>query len=227
MSITKSRLKKGKLTLTPDGGIAVDFSCQPTNVTLSTDYEEDGEVLEVLCGDSDAPTLKTGRTLKVTAVQDFDDPNGFINFLWDNETEVVAFTWTPNSDGGPTYTGRVQCRLGDIGGDVAAQLTSDLELPVIGEVDRAFPAAPTFTAEEDTTDSTRMTVKVTVTANGPAAIAFGDARDKGDDTTDTPDAGTATHLYTEPNTFTIKVTGQSGASATRSVTLPYADGGGG
>lgn len=227
MTITKSRLKKGKLTLTPEGGgTPVDFSCQPTNVTLSTDYEEDGEVLEVLCGDQDAPTLKTGRVLKITAVQDFDDPTGLLNFLWDNETLVVGFVWQPNSDGGPTYSGRVQCRLGDIGGDVNAQLTSDLELPVIGEVDRTFPATPVFTVTEDATDVSRMTAKVTINSGGPAAIGFGDSADRSDDTTDTANGGTASHKYSAEETFVVKVTGKGGASATKSVTVPYTGGGG-
>lgn len=144
MSITKSRVKKGKLTFTPPGGTPtpVDFSCQPTNVTIATDYNESGDATEVLCGDVDVPEVSAVRTLKLSAIQDFDDPKGLQAFLLANEGNTVAFEWVPNADGGPTFAGTVQCRVGDIGGDVAASLTSDLELPISEWTPPTWPTPP-------------------------------------------------------------------------------------
>lgn len=154
MTIVRSRVKTGVLTLTPAGGTAVDFSCQPTNVTISTEYEEEGEMLEVLCGDIDPPETTSARTLKITQVQDFDNAEGLQNFLLDNENTVIDYSWTPNSDGGPTYSGTCQARIGDIGGDVAAQITSDIEMPIV-TFERTYPtpeAAPVASAKTGGTD---------------------------------------------------------------------------
>lgn len=139
MTIIKSRVKKGTLSFTPGTGEAIDFSCQPTSVVIATEYEEEGEALEVLCGDAEAATVSPSRSLNITALQDFDNKSGLQAFLFTNEGTSVAFEWKPNSDGGPTYSGNCQCRVGDIGGEVAAQLTSDLELPIAGDVAITYP----------------------------------------------------------------------------------------
>ncbi|GIG64259.1 hypothetical protein [Phytomonospora endophytica] len=224
MSITKSRVKKGKLTFTGTDGVEVDFSCQPTNVTIGTDYDESGDTVEVLCGDTDVPEVTTSRKLKVTAIQDFDSPEGFQAFLLANEGRVVEFEWLPNADGGPTFSGTVQCRVGDIGGDVASSLTSDLELPISRWDPPQWPniPKPVFTVAEDKTDTDRKTAKVTITSGGPAAIGFGDT-DTADDTVATADGAAVTHKYTETGELTITVSNKGGGT-TQTVTIPFTDG---
>ena len=123
-TITESKLKNGRLTL---GG--VEFSCQPTNVTISSDYEEDGDPVEVLCGAGLPAATTVSKTLKITAIQDFTNPTGFMRYLREHELETVAFVWqaTPAAE---TASGTVQCRLGDWGGDVGKRLTTAPELPI-------------------------------------------------------------------------------------------------
>lgn len=133
-TITESKLHDGLLTLA-----GVEFGCQATNVTITTDYNEDGDPLPVLCG-AELPVATTAsKTLKITAVQDFDDPAGFMRYLRDHELETIAFTWqaSPESE---TAAGSVQIRQGDWGGDVKKRLTTAPELPVIGDINWTAPA---------------------------------------------------------------------------------------
>ena len=47
---------------------------------------------------------------------------------------AVAFEWVPGpADTSPAYTGTVQIRAVEVGGDVATQLTTDAEFPCIGQ----------------------------------------------------------------------------------------------
>jgi hypothetical protein len=127
---TESKLKTGSLTL---GDAAVEFACQATNVIISTEYTEDGDSVEVLCGTALSAPTTIARKLKVTAIQDFDDPAGFMRFLRQHELQTVPFAWqaSPTSE---IAAGMVQCRLGDWGGDVNKRLTTAPELPIVGEV---------------------------------------------------------------------------------------------
>lgn len=132
MTITESRIRKGTLSLGGDGaGVgAVDFSCQPTAVAITSDFSEDGDPVETLCGDTILPTTTATATLTFTAIQDFADPEGLVQYTWDHNLEVVPFAWVPNPTVPPKFTGTVQVRRLDIGGDVNARLTSDAEWPI-------------------------------------------------------------------------------------------------
>lgn len=135
MPIIDSRLKTGTLTVD-----ALPFATQATNVTLSPDTSEDGDALEVLSGDTIEPDDVTTWTLSVTAIQDFDDPAGFVAFTFDNGGQIVPFVWKPNADG-VSYAGNVKIRPVEIGGDVNARLTTAAEFPVIGTPVPTFPGA--------------------------------------------------------------------------------------
>ena len=124
--ITDSRVRRGTLTI--DG---ISFATQPTNVKLSPDFVEDGDRVEVLSGDVIEPDETTTWALNITAIQDFDDPAGFIAFALDNNGEVVPFVWKPNDVAGSvSYSGTVKVRAVEIGGDVASRNTSDAEWAV-------------------------------------------------------------------------------------------------
>lgn len=134
--ITESKLKSGVLTFDPDGagaGTPLDFSCQPTNVRITPNHDEDGDPLETLCGDTLGADETRTDTLSITAVQDFTDAAGFQRFSWENDGTVMPFTWTPNADG-PTFSGQVKVRAVEVGGDVNKRLTVDIEWPCIGTV---------------------------------------------------------------------------------------------
>lgn len=131
--IEDSRLKAG--TLTVDGQ---PFARQMTSVSLEPSEEEEGEAIETLSGATVEPDEVTSWVLNLGAVQDFDDPAGFVEFARANKGDTVAFTWEPNT-GGPAYSGTVKVRAVTIGGDVATRLTTTKAWPVIGEPTVTYP----------------------------------------------------------------------------------------
>jgi len=135
MTITESRNKQGVLTLGTD---QVSFACQATNVRVTPTYDDDGDPLETLCGDTVPAGKKESWVLAGTSVQDFDDPQGFLSFCWDNRMQTVDFTWAPNQDGAPTYTGQVVVLALEEGGDVNVRLTTDFEFDVSGALSRTY-----------------------------------------------------------------------------------------
>lgn len=135
MPITESRLKTGTLTLD-----ATSFATQATNVRLTPKTDSSGDSLEVLSGDTITPDDETTWSLAITAVQDFDDPAGFVNFAMTNAGEVVAYTWAPAGAEGVSYAGNVRVRPVEIGGDVNARLTTDAEWPCQEAPTATYPA---------------------------------------------------------------------------------------
>jgi hypothetical protein len=128
MPIIDSRVRSGTLTLDE-----TSFATQATNVTLTPTHEDDGAAVEVLDG-SELPAAKKRRnTLAIDAVQDFDDPDGFIAFTWTNDITDVAFSWTPGPES-PTYSGTVQILALEVGGDVGSRLTTSASWEVVGDV---------------------------------------------------------------------------------------------
>lgn len=134
--ITQSKLKSGTFTL---GATPAAFACQATNVQIVPDHDTSGDAVETLCGDSLTPDAVRTDTVKVTAIQDFDDEDGFIAYTWLHDLETVPFSWKPNADS-PTYTGSVQIKAATVGGDVNSRITSDVEWDVVGAVTVTYPA---------------------------------------------------------------------------------------
>jgi hypothetical protein len=129
MAIVESKLKTGKLTL----GVApgTEFACQATNVRIVPSFNEEGDAVETLCGDTLAPATTTTWNLQGTSIQDFDKPNGFIEYSWTNNLLEVPFTWQPNASSAK-FTGTVQVRAVEVGGDVNVRLTTDFDWPISG-----------------------------------------------------------------------------------------------
>lgn len=134
MPIVESRLRNGLLTI---NGVA--FATQASNVTLSPDVDEEGDTLETLSGDTILPNEKTTWTLGITAIQDFDDPQGLVNFAFQNVGDIVSFTWRPSA-AGVSYAGSVKVRAVEIGGDVNARLDTSAEWPCQGTPVPTYPA---------------------------------------------------------------------------------------
>lgn len=136
MTINESRLKNGTLSFTPTTppGTAVNYECQATNVHVTPSYEDDGDAVETLCGDTKAPGKKGTYVLAGTVIQDFDLEAGFQAFTWEHEAETVAFEWVPNDvTTGPTITGSCVIVGLEIGGDVNTRLTTDFEFATEGK----------------------------------------------------------------------------------------------
>jgi hypothetical protein len=132
---TDSRLGPGLLKL---GG--TDYGVQIANVSLEPDQKSDDGTPTL--GDPDPlPEVTETWTLKGSAIQDWEDPLGIVNYCMDNTLSVVAFEWTPNTDAATKWTGNVLITSLPIGGDVSAQNTSDFEWAVQGTPTRVDPPA--------------------------------------------------------------------------------------
>lgn len=134
MTITESRLYHGKLVLggTEAGVGGEDFSCQPSNVLVTATASTSGDDLETLCGDTILAETTLAWELDFTAIQDWEDPDGLINYSWDHALETVPFLWIPNNTKTLQITGAVQVQPLDLGGDVNTRLTSDAAWPING-----------------------------------------------------------------------------------------------
>jgi hypothetical protein len=137
MTIVESRVKQGVLTFGEDAESS-DFSCQPTNVRVTPSYDDDGDQLETLCGDVIPPGKKESWVLAGTAVADFDNPEGFLSYCFDNRMMTVPFKWQPNITGAPTWSGNVVIVALEEGGDVNTRITSDFEFDLSGTPVRAY-----------------------------------------------------------------------------------------
>ena len=150
MTINESRLSNGTLTLGPTTPL-LDMSCQITNVRITSAYDDDGDPITTLCGDSKPAGRKlSGRKLEGTFVQDFDDPDGVVKFLWDNDLSVVPFTFMPDET--PlTITGSVMLEVPaeTYGGDVKTRITSDFSWNIQDEPVFTYTAGVATEAEAE------------------------------------------------------------------------------
>lgn len=129
MPIEDSRLKGGTLTL----DLIATFAKQATSVTLTPSTETEGERVEALSGDTIEAEEKSTWALDIGAIQDFDDPLGFVEWSRLHAGEEVDFEWLPNATGAPTYAGVVKVRPVAIGGNVAERLATTASWPLIGD----------------------------------------------------------------------------------------------
>jgi hypothetical protein len=144
--LTDSRLGPGTLTL---GTVPDDFSSQVAacRLTPSTDSTDGTPTLET---PAPAPLTKITWALNVDAIQDFEDDAGFVNYLMDNALSEVPFVWTPiTGTGTTTYSGTVQLVPIEIGGDVAVQVVTSVELPLVGEPVRGTAAAAAASSKRE------------------------------------------------------------------------------
>jgi hypothetical protein len=135
MTIIESKVKQGTFTLgtAPDD---FDTSCQTSSIAIVPQYEEEGDDLEVLCGDTLGKSKTRGNNLVITAVQDFEDPAGFSAWAWEHDLEVVPFAFAPTGTTGPSYSGSVEVQAGQIGGEVGERIFAELEWICVGVVTR-------------------------------------------------------------------------------------------
>ena len=126
--ITESKLKNGTLTLD-----TLPFATQATNVRLVPTTEEQGDPVETLSGDQKGADSTTTWQLVIEAIQDFDDPAGFVAFAFDNDGIDVPFAWSPSSAaGGVDYAGTVTVRAVEVGGPVNTRNTTEAEWSCVG-----------------------------------------------------------------------------------------------
>ena len=130
MPFADSRLGPGTLTLN-----AVEFNTQAAAVRLTPSVDsEDGT--PTLAVPDPAPLSSVSWALNIDAIQDFENAAGLVNYLMDNALDEAPFTWTPLTSDGTAYSGTVQILPMEIGGDVAVQIVTSVELPLVGEPTR-------------------------------------------------------------------------------------------
>jgi hypothetical protein len=155
MAIAESKLKTGTLTLGGTGDPPVggsEFACQATNVRIVPSFNDTGDPVETLCGDTLSADTTVDWALQGTSIQDFDSPEGFIQFSWDNNLTNVPFVWTPN-DSGVSYSGTVQVRALEVGGDVNTRITTDFDWPCQGMPEATWvPPLPLDEEQEEDED---------------------------------------------------------------------------
>jgi hypothetical protein len=130
MPFADSRLGPGTLMLDTN-----EFNTQVSACRLTPDVgSEDGT--PTLAVPDPAPETTIAWALNIDAIQDFTEAAGLVNYLMDNALAEVPFTWTPLTSDGTSYAGTVQIVPIEIGGDVAVQVVTSVELPLVGEPTR-------------------------------------------------------------------------------------------
>lgn len=156
--ITESRVRKGTLTFGGSAGgtdPATAFACQATSIKVTPSFDDDGDAVETLCGDAIPAGKKQKWTINGTSIQDFDDPEGFLTYCFENSLQTVAFEWAPNVEGAPTWAGECVIRALEEGGDVNTRLTTDWEFDISGDPTRTYAAPPLEDEDEGGTQTAR------------------------------------------------------------------------
>lgn len=124
MPFTDSRLGPGTIDFDGD-----DFSVQVASCALvPSTNETDGT--PTLTTPEPSPEVTFDWVLSGDTISDWGDVAGFVNWAMDNAGTEVDFTFTPSTAAGVDYTGTVQVRPIQIGGDVAVQSVVSFEFPL-------------------------------------------------------------------------------------------------
>ena len=133
MPVIDSRLGPGTLTFQgPE-----DFSLQVASAKIVPSVAEtDGTPT---LGEPDpAPEMTVTWALSGNTISDWSDDEGFVNWAMDNSGTEKTFEFEPLTSAGMAYTGTVQIRPIEIGGDVAVQSSVAFEFPLIGDPTRTY-----------------------------------------------------------------------------------------
>lgn len=132
MPFQDSRLGVGTLKLGPvPGPPTIEFNYQLAAVRLTPSVNsEDGT--PTLAAPTPTPLTTVAWALNLDAIQDWENAAGLVNYLMDHALAVHLFEWIPKTTDGTNYKGTVQLVPIEIGGDVAVQVVTSVELPVVG-----------------------------------------------------------------------------------------------
>ena len=128
MPVTIDRLGPGTLTF---GASPNDFSMQVSRCVLIPDHSEEDGIATL--GDPDPiAEVTTSWTLEGDAVSDWAQADGFVNWTFDNNLSEQPFEFVPNNAEAVKWTGTVQIRAMEIGGDVSSVITTAFSFPCKG-----------------------------------------------------------------------------------------------
>lgn len=129
MSVVIDRLGPGTLTF---GSSPTDVSLQVSRCALVPDVTED-DVTPTLGEPEPVAAVTTTWVLEGDAISDWAETNGFVNYCFDTAGTEQVFEFVPNTNKTISWTGTVQIRAMEIGGDVAAQIVTGFSFPVKGQ----------------------------------------------------------------------------------------------
>jgi hypothetical protein len=129
MSVTAYDSRQGVGTLTL-GGTEYGYQAAAVKLTPNVNSSDGTPTLAV---PDPAPETDITWALNIDAIQDFENPTGLVNFLMDSALSEVAFEWVPLTSDGTKYAGTVQIVPMEVGGDVAVQVVTSVELPLVGQ----------------------------------------------------------------------------------------------
>ena len=132
MPFADARLGPGTLKLGPaPGPPSNEFNTQTAAVRLTPSVDStDGT--PTLAVPDPAPLSEISWALNIDAIQDFTEATGLVNYLMDNALEEQLFEWVPLTSDATKYAGTVQIIPIEVGGDVAVQVVTSVELPLVG-----------------------------------------------------------------------------------------------
>lgn len=131
MAIKKRVIGPGAFKLLDANGLATDFSCQLTTMTVAWS-DDTGDDIAVLCGDEEKGDTTWSATASGTMYQD-RDLAGLVAWTWTHKGETFDSIFVGNTDDGSEVFGRITVKPLDFGGDVKTSPTSDFEWSYVGE----------------------------------------------------------------------------------------------
>lgn len=115
-------------------GTSIDVSCLLNNAIIAADPDQADDTTK-LCGDVRPGAVTYARTLSGNLDTDIGDAAGLFALSQSAAGTQQDFTFTPNSDIGTSAAGKLVIHPLDFGADeMGADLTSDFEWPIVGEV---------------------------------------------------------------------------------------------
>jgi hypothetical protein len=151
MPTTDSRQGPGTLTFGTTTPVSFEAQAAVVKLTPTVNSEDGTPTLET---PEPAPLTTIAWALNLDAIQDWEDPLGIVNWLFDNALSEQAFEWVPLAAAAPSYSGTVQIVPIEIGGDVGVQVVTSVELPIIGQParDDTAPAGTTRSSSKSKVD---------------------------------------------------------------------------
>ena len=140
-TLTKSRVWKATFTLGPDPD-GKEFACQATNIHVTPTSDTDGDPIKTACGNEWPAARTTSYVIGGSSLQDFDDPEGFLDYCFANQDTEVPFALTMNDAGAPSWAGNCTIVALEEGGDAGVDLSTDWEFDITGIPTRTRTVTP-------------------------------------------------------------------------------------
>lgn len=113
-----------------------DFTCQVTNVEVTTDVDRDDSI-PTLCGGALVGSAAYTAQLEATFIQDLSE-SGIVHWSWQNRDTTQKVEFIPNAKNKLKLTGQVVIDPLSIGGEVNKRNTSDAQWAFVGMPDISF-----------------------------------------------------------------------------------------